>query len=206
MSDEAETRRGLAAALTIGGAFVALCAWSWGRWTDPQIDYGNELYIAWQLSEGKNLYADIAQRNGPLSHAWNALLFRSFGVSLRTLVFANLAVLAATCAGFFVLLRRIGGTRAGLLGVLVFLAGFAFSQYVDVANYNWVTPYHHFQTHGIALGVALLLALLRALESGGAAPAAVAGACLGALLLTKAELSLPALGVAGAGLALLARS
>ena len=74
-ADGAETRRGFAAALTIGAAFVALCAWSWGRWTDPQIDYGNELYIAWQLAEGKVLYGDLAHRNGPLSHAWNALLF-----------------------------------------------------------------------------------------------------------------------------------
>lgn len=206
MADEEQRAPALTAALAISGTFVALTAWSWGRWTDPQIDYGNELYIAWQLAQGKVLYGDLAQRNGPLSHYWNALLFHVFGVSLRTLVWANLAVLAASCALAFALLRRIAGVRAATLGVLVFLACFGFSQYGDVANYNYVTPYHHFQTHGIALGLALLLALLRTLESGGAGAAASAGLCLGALLLTKLELSVPALAAALTGLGLIYRA
>jgi hypothetical protein len=193
-------------ALVIGVAFLLLAAWSWGRWTDPQIDFGNELYIAWQLAEGKVLYGDIAHRNGPLSHYWNALLFQIFGVSLRTLVWANLAVLAAICTLAFAILRRAADTRTATVCVLVLLGIFGFSQYGDIANYNYVTPYHHFQTHGIALGLGMLWALLRALEGGRRAAAAAAGACLGAVMLTKIELSLPASAAAGIGLVLVLRA
>ncbi|MEE2678855.1 MAG: hypothetical protein VX546_09795 [Myxococcota bacterium] len=192
-------------AIPIGIAFLLLAAWSWGRWTDPQIDFGNELYVAWRLSEGESLYGDIAHRNGPLSHYWNALLFRIFGVSLRTLVWANLAVLAAICALAHAVLRRAVDPRTATICVLVLLGIFGFSQYGDVANYNYVTPYHHFQTHGIALGLGLLLALLRALESGSRAALATAGLCLGALMLTKLELWLPAAAAAGIGLVLVLR-
>lgn len=193
-------------ALPIGVAFLLLTVWSWGRWTDPQIDFGNELYIAWQLAEGKVLYGDVAHRNGPLSHYWNALLFRTFGVSLRTLVWANLALLAAICALAHAVLRRAVDGRAATVCVLVLLGIFGFSQYAGVANYNFVTPYHHFQSHGIALGLGLLLALLRALEGGSRAAAAAAGACMGALALTKVELSVPGAAAAGIGLVLLLRA
>lgn len=193
-------------AFPIGVAFLLLAAWSWGRWTDPQIDFGNELYIAWQLAEGKTLYGDIAHRNGPLSHYWNALLFRTFGVSIWTLVWANLALLAAICALAHAVLRRAVDARSATVCVLVLLGIFGFSQYGDVANYNYVTPYHHFQTHGIALGLGLLFALLRTLEGGSRIAAAAAGACLGALMLTKIELSLPAVAAAGVGLVLALRA
>jgi len=193
-------------AFPIGVAFLLLAAWSWGRWADPQIDFGNELYLAWQLAEGKVLYGDVAHRNGPLSHYWNALLFRTFGVSIWTLVWANLALLAAICALAHAVLRRAVDARSATVCVLVLLGIFGFSQYGDVANYNYVTPYHHFQTHGIALGLGLLYALLRALEGGSRIAAAAAGACLGAVMLTKIELSLPAAVAAGVGLVLVLRA
>jgi len=205
VSARAETTRALTALLSIALGAALLASWSWLRWTDPQIDFGNELYLAWQLSEGKVLYGDLAHRNGPLSHYWNALLFSVFGVSLMTLVWANLAVLAGVCALAFAVLRRAAGERAATVGVLTLLGVFAFSQYVSVGNYNFVTPYHHFQTHGVLLGLAMILALLRAIESGSARAAACAGLCLGASLLTKAELAVPALVTAGLGVVLLAR-
>src|SRR5262245_20687589 len=91
------------AALALLGALLA--AWSWRKWTDVHIDFGNELYVAWRLAEGDVLYRDLAQRNGPLSFYWNAALFRVFGVSLTTLIVANLALLALLCAGIHRLLR-----------------------------------------------------------------------------------------------------
>jgi hypothetical protein len=193
-----------AGAVAIAATFAGLAIWSWGRWTDPQIDYGNELYIAWQLSEGQALYRDIAQRGGPLSHHLNALFLSAFGVSLRTLVWCNLVILAAICGLGFAILKRAAGAGGATLGVLVLLGVFAFSQYVPAANYNYVTPYHHFQTHGLALGLGLVWALLRTLERGSIAASAAAGLCLGAVALTKLELSVPAATAAAAGWALIA--
>lgn len=194
---------GWLAAAAIALAFASLAAWSWGKWTDVHIDFGRELYIAWQLSEGQALYRDIDHRNGPLSHYVNALWFGLFGVSVRTLVLANLAILAGICAMTFAVFARGCGRLTATLVVLVLLGVFAFSQYVGIANYNYVTPYHHFQTHGIALSLAMILALGRCAREASPAWAALAGVCLGALFLTKAELFVPALATAAAGLFLL---
>ena len=46
---------------------LAMLAWTWGTWPDVLIDFGRELYIAWQLAAGKTLYADIPYFHGPLS-------------------------------------------------------------------------------------------------------------------------------------------
>src|SRR5687767_3427150 len=47
--------------------FVGLVAWSWRKWGDVFVDFGHEVYIPWQLSEGRVLYRDIAYFMGPLS-------------------------------------------------------------------------------------------------------------------------------------------
>src|SRR5437867_122191 len=89
--------------LFISAAFVAMAAWTWNKWPDILIDFGRELYIAWQLSAGKHLYSDIAYYSGPLSPHMNALWFHLFGVGLHTLTDANLIILGA----FIVLLYRM---------------------------------------------------------------------------------------------------
>src|SRR5579872_2203659 len=78
--------------LLCGGALVAvfaLLAWlSWRTWPDILVDFGQELYVPWRLAERDVLYKDVAWVTGPLSQYANALLFRLFGVSLTTLIFA----------------------------------------------------------------------------------------------------------------------
>ncbi len=179
--------------------FAALAAWSWGKWTDVQIDFGTELYLPWRISLGDALYRDLASRNGPLSHHLNALWFLLFGVSLRTLVFANLAILAAISAMTWAIFRSACGaaTATGVCAVL--LTVFGFSQYVAIGNYNYVTPYQHAQTHGLALSIAMLLALARYLRSRRLGWMALAGACLGLVLLTKAEIAVAAVSAAVVG-------
>lgn len=181
--------------------FAALLAWSWRKWSDAHIDFGAELYIAWQLAEGRHLYTDIAYRHGPLSHHANALLFALFGASIRTLAIANLAVLAAICALLWRLFARAYDRFTATTAVAVMLAIFAFGQYAGIANFNYVTPYLHAQTHGLALSLLLLASLADAARTGGRPPLALAGMCLGAVFLTKAELFVPALAVVGVAFA-----
>ena len=126
------------------------------------------------------------------------------GDSLRTLVWLNLAILAGITAMTWRLLADACGRVAAGAASAVLLGVFAFSQYTPIANYNYVTPYHHPQTHALALGLAMILALGRGLRTGRTPPFALAGACLGGALLTKAELALPALLAAATGLALAA--
>src|SRR5690349_21280241 len=114
--------------LLIAFAFIAMLAWTWGRWPDPIVDFGRELYVPWQLAQGKVLYRDVAYFNGPLSPYFNALLFRVLGVSLRTLVVVNIAI-AACAVGMIWTLFRIASPRdllaptvAAMLFVTLFMS------------------------------------------------------------------------------------
>src|SRR5437773_9136736 len=77
-------------------AMIAMLIFTWRCWPDPIADFGRELYVPWQLAQGKSLYRDIAYFNGPLSPYFNSLLFRVFGASLMTLAWANIAILTVT--------------------------------------------------------------------------------------------------------------
>src|SRR5262245_44950402 len=189
--------------LAIGIAFVGLARWSWGKWPDVLIDFGNQLYVPWRLAEGKVLYADIAHKEGPLSMYALALRLGVFGVSLRTLVWANLVLLAALCGLVYGLFSRACDRFTATLVCLVCLGVFAFSQYVGIANYNFVCPYTHEQTHGLLLAVVMLVAIERSLAGRRARWCALAGACLGLVALTKVELFVPTAAVAALGIALL---
>ena len=131
--------------------FAALTWWSWRKWADPLVDFGRELYVPWQLANGKVLYRDIAHFFGPFSQYLNALWFRLFGVSLTTLIFSNLTILAATVAGIHYLFAVSCGPSAATAASMLVLLLFGFSQYADVGNYAFVAPYSHEATHSIAL-------------------------------------------------------
>jgi hypothetical protein len=75
-----------------------LLAWTWGTWPDVLVDFGRELYVPWQLAQGKRVYTDIAYFNGPLSLYFNTLVFHVFGIGLSTLVWVNVALVAAILA------------------------------------------------------------------------------------------------------------
>ena len=169
-------------------AFALLLFWSWRKWPDPLVDFGRELYVPWQIGRGRVLYRDIASLFGPLSPYLNALWFRLFGPSLMTLAICNLAIFSAMLAGLYHLLRastdRVTATAAGLTTLLLF----GFSQYVETGNYNFVTPYSHEATHGMALSVALLACLYRTLRTRSRIASATAGLCFGLVLLTKPEI------------------
>src|SRR6476619_6142273 len=68
---------------------IGMTVWTWQTWADVLIDFGREVYVPWQLTQGKVLYRDIAYFNGPLSPYLNTLVFKIFGVSLMSLVWVN---------------------------------------------------------------------------------------------------------------------
>ncbi len=185
---------------------VVMLRWTWMAWPDVLIDFSREIYVPWQLAEGRTLYRDIAYFNGPLSPYLDALWFRLFGTGLHTLVGANLVLLLGTTVLLWRVLRRVAGPFAVTLATVVFLTTFAFSHSTPTGNYNFVCPYSHEMTHGfvLALGVVYAVARLAECERAHARWAAVAGACAGAAFLTRAELGLGALAAGVAGVALAA--
>jgi len=178
--------------LVHASVFAALAAWSWRKWPDPLIDFGRELYVAWQISEGRVLYRDIASLFGPLSPYVNALWFTLFGVSFLTIVICNLAILAAMVAGIHRFVRIATDWVTATAASLTVLLLFGFCQYLPIGNYNFVTPYSHEATHGIALTIAALVALQQGLIVRKRRFFALAGVCVGLAMLTKPEIALAA--------------
>ncbi len=190
-------------ALTALASF--LIARNWAAWTNPLVDFGRELYIPWRLVEGQVLYRDIAYLDGPFSPYWNALCFTLFPVAMRTLEVANIAVIACTSALLFALLRRLigtagphplGSTVVASSGVALFLCVFAVNLLGTGGNMNWLAPYSHGITHGVALALASIWLFARHLESGRSVDLSLAGLALGLCALTKPEV------FAAAGLAI----
>ena len=170
--------------------FVGLTVWSWRKWPDPLVDFGRELYLPWQINRGKLLYRDLWSLFGPLSPYVNAMWFRLFGASLTTLIWCNLAILAATTTGIHRFLSRCADMTSANMGTAAFLAMCAFSQYGLTGNYNFVTPYSHDATHAFALSVFALLAWERTRALGSRVAASLTGLCLGLVFLTKPEVFL----------------
>ncbi len=176
---------------------LGMLAFTWRGWADPLVDFGRELYVPWRLATGDRLFTDIAWFNGPLSQYWNAALFRVFGPGLSVLAASNAAVLAVTVTLLYGLTRpvwgRLAATSAGAAGLTVF----AFGQYLSTANFNWITPYSHELTHGIALALVAVAAMGHWARGGRTASLVVAGLSLGMAFLTKPEPF--AAGLAGVG-------
>jgi hypothetical protein len=173
----------------LAAVFLAMLAISWGKWPDVLVDFGHELYAPWQIAGGKLLGRDIAWgASGPLSPYWNALLFRVFGTGLWTLVGFNLLVLAALTAMMHRLLRDIGDACSATLASFAFLVLFGFNQYVGIGNYNYVTPYSHGATHGMALSILSLGLLYRYARTGSFLALGGASAVVGLVFLAKPEL------------------
>jgi hypothetical protein len=171
---------------------VAMLWWSWGTWPDVFVDFGRELYVPWQIVGGKTLYADIAYFNGPLSPYLNALWFRLFGVSLRTLALANIAILVGLTALLYWLFKLAGGRVAAATAGVLFLTVFACGQMIDIGNYNFICPYSHELTHGTALSLAALAGLVWYQRRRWSGCLALVGVLLGLVFLTKIEVFLPA--------------
>jgi hypothetical protein len=175
-----------------------MLAWTWGTWPDPIVDFGRELYVPWQLTQGKILYRDIAYFNGPLSPYFNAAVFEIFGVSLRSLEIVNIILLAALTWMIWHLWRLIADEFTATIACIVLLCVFSFLRLSGIGNYNFITPYSHEITHGIVLSFAALTCIATYLRRGEKRWIAIAGGILGLIFLTKPEIfaaALPAVGV-----------
>ncbi len=173
--------------------------WTRGTWPDVLVDFGQQLYIAWQMAEGRALYTDLAYYNGPLSQYVNAFAFKWFGVGLQTMVILNLFWMGLLVLLLHHTFRMIGGRLSAFAACLVFVLLFGFGHYVGISNYNYVCPYSHEMTHGMILSLASMVCVWHSTRFGPRMSAA-GGLLLGLAFLTKAEVFIA--GAAGTGTAL----
>jgi hypothetical protein len=170
-------------------AFVVLATVTWRKWPNVLIDFGLQLYLPWRIDQGAVLYRDLHYLSGgPFSQYFNALLFKIFGVSFRTLIFANLAITAALLVliyrRFLAAADRWTATTICLGIVLVF----AFSEYTVVGNYNYIAPYSHELFHGLVLSTLAIAFLSDWVGKQKIRYAFAAGVCFGLVFLTKPEI------------------
>lgn len=164
-----------------------LLAMFWATWAHVLIDFGRELYVPWQLLEGRRLYVDLAYFNGPFSPYVNALWFRLFGVSLATLIAANAALLVMMLWLLYRVLVDLSGRLAALVASIAFLVLFALGN-PGGENYNFLCPYSHEMTHGLFLSLAALTSLAAYQRAPRVWRIAVSGVATGLAFLTKPEL------------------
>jgi hypothetical protein len=202
--DEPRGRRRFdwASASLLGTAAPALVAWTWGAWTDPVVDSGRELYVAWRLAMGDTLYRDVAYFNGPLSPYWNALWFRVLGPSIGVLTAVDALVGAGIVGLTYAIVRIMRGRRVATLASLALLVLCAIPPQADEGAYTFLAPYSHEMTHGLLLLLLLVYALCRSADAPGRGWLVVAGLAAGGSLLTKPEMALGAAAVLGAWIVL----
>lgn len=80
------TITGLASLVLIWALLFAL---TWAHWGDISIDNGREMYVPWELTQGKTLYRDIWYLYTPGGPYLNSFLFQFFGVRLSVLYWAG---------------------------------------------------------------------------------------------------------------------
>jgi hypothetical protein len=172
--------------------FVLMAALTWRTWPDPLVDFGRELYLPWRVSLGEVLHRDVAHFSGPLSVSFNAILFKLLGPSVMTLAYANLLIFAGVCAMVYRLSREASDDLTASLATCAVIVGCGFGHLTATGNFNWVTPYSHELTHGIALSFVVLMLARRWLGRPTAARAAAVGLVFGMVILTKPEVTLAA--------------
>jgi hypothetical protein len=198
-------RRRWSGPAVVAAAFIALLVWTRQRLADVLVDFGVQLYVPWQLSEGKVLYRDIAHYTGPLSIYYCAAAFRIFGVNLRVLELANLPILIGIVIAIYYLANRLGGRLCAVICGLSFLALFAFAHISIAGNYNYVTPYEYDYTHATLLCLACVIFLHRMILRRRKLDAAAAGFLAGMIFLTRSEFFVAAMGAAVLGFIFLMR-
>jgi hypothetical protein len=175
--------------MVVALAFTFAAAISWRRWPDLIVDFGGQLYIPWRLANGAVLYRDLFYfAGGPLSQYFNALLFKIFGVSFLTLIMANLAFAAAI---LLLIYRRFVAATDVLTATTICLGivlVFAFGQYSNIGNYNYIAPYSHEVLHGLLLSILTVAMLADWLAREKIRFASAAGFCSGLVFLTKPDI------------------
>jgi hypothetical protein len=172
------------------GAGVIMANTSWLKWPDLVIDFGEQVYIAWRLSEGAVLYRDIVYFYGPLSSTIHAFLFKLFGPQLIVLIIFNLILVAVLTVVIYRLFLLIGSRLSATVAGLTFLIVFAFAQYLWMGNHNFICSYVYDVTHGIFLSFIAAGQFVKFAKTRKIKNLMLLGLLSGLVLLTKIEVSL----------------
>ncbi len=171
--------------LTAAGLFMVTIGWL--KWPDLLIDFGEQVYVPWQMSEGKVLYRDINYLYGPLSSYLHAFLFQVFGEGIRVLILFNILIIGALAWLIYDLFFQLSDQLTATVCSLAFILLFAFSQYGGSGNFNFVCAYTYDLPHGVALSLLCLHQFLKFSKTHKPARLMAASFLAGLVFLTKFE-------------------
>lgn len=170
--------------LTLG---LAMAAISWQKWADLIVDFGQQIYLPWQLSEGKVLYRDLDYLFGPFSAYLHALLFKFFEPGIMILAWFNLGVVTVLSGLIYLLFKYFADSLTATLTTLAFLGIFAFGQYMGGGNFNFICAYVYELAHGVFLSLLILWIFIKNLECPSHFKLILIGLLTGLVYLTKPE-------------------
>ena len=165
----------------------AVLTWiSWQGWGDPIIDFGREVYVPWQIREGRVLYRDFIYNYGPVAPYLMAAVTALLGDTLAVYAATGAAIGLATMTGLYASGCRLGSRAAGFVAALLFVLHSFFGHLTWGSNY--VMPYAYAATISMLCAVWSLYALLGYLYRGRRRrDLAIGAALMIATLLTKPE-------------------
>ena len=182
--------------------FLVMAAISWGKWADILVDFGLQVYTPWQLSQGKILYKDIIHIHGPLSAYMHSFVFMLFGPGISVLAWFNIGLIIILTVIIHSLFRSLFDPLTGLLAALSFIVVFAFGNYLQVSNYNFVCAYEYTLPHGVFLSFVAIHQFVNYLRNPKSCTLFFIGFLSGLILLTKPEAFLAEITAVGVGLLL----
>ncbi|HEX3799852.1 MAG TPA: hypothetical protein VH413_14245 [Verrucomicrobiae bacterium] len=196
-------RRGEAVGIGVLLLMAVYFLWdSWRKWPDPIVDFGQQCYVVWRVSQGALLYHDFVWSYGPASVFFNATLFQIFGPGIMVLVAANLIIYAAFAVLVYLAFRKAWGKLGAWAALAFFLSIFSFLHLLAVGNYNYATPYSSESTHGMLLILVAVLITAKWCREPSTKLTFALGLCGGMAAVIKPEFMLAAGALGAAGLAL----
>ena len=163
---------------------------SWLKWPDLLIDFGEQVYLAWQISEGKVIYKDLAYLHGPFSGYLHALVFKLFGPGILTLAIFNMVISAALALLIYIFIKNSSDQLTATVCTLAFITLFAFGQYSGGGNFNFICAYVYELPHGVALSLLTLYCFSKYVETKSLPRLIIVYFLVGLVFLTKPEVFL----------------
>ncbi len=183
-------------------ALLVMAVISWGRWMDILVDFGLQVYTPWQLSQGQVLYKDIIYIHGPLSAYIHSFVFMLFGPGISVLAWFNIGLIIILTVIIHQLFRNLFNPLTGFLAALSFIVVFAFGNYLQTSNYNFVCAYEYTLPHGVFLSFVAIHQFVNYLRTPLPRTLFWIGLLSGLILLTKPEVFLAEMVAIGTGLLL----
>lgn len=181
---------GLVSPVILIAAGLLMASISWLKWPDLLIDFGEQVYLAWQISEGKVIYKDMAYLYGPFSGYLHALVFKLAGPGILTLAIFNMALVAALAVLIHTFIKNLSDRLTATVCTLSFITLFAFGQYSGGGNFNFICAYVYELPHGVALSLLALYCFSKYIETKSLSQLTIVYLLVGLIFLTKPEVFL----------------